>query len=253
MPVRRNKAVKCLPSWIKGVNLRLKLSDQFKVVSDSVNCIVLSLMEVETVPNSQKLATEVESILINYSSIGKDEWRVAKETNDVTVWQKPSEEFGGFLYKTQGIVKETPNRIVDFIRPGPCRLAWDSLMTSMDIVGEFEQQGCCLMQYTTAGQLWNVIAPREFIDFSYTTDYQDGLLTCGVSVEYGEKQDSFVRGFNHPCGWFCIPLKSDPDHSLLTGFIQTDLRGMLPQTLVNTAMGNTLVNFYNDLRNALKT
>lgn len=253
MPVRRNKAVKCLPSWIKGVNLRLKLSDQFKVVSDSVNCIVLSLMEVETLPNSQKLATEVESILINYYSIGKDEWRVAKETNDVTVWQKPSEEFGGFLYKTQGIVKETPNRIVDFIRPGPCRLAWDSLMTSMDIVGEFEQQGCCLMQYTTAGQLWNVIAPREFIDFSYTTDYQDGLLTCGVSVEYGEKQDSFVRGFNHPCGWFCIPLKSDPDHSLLTGFIQTDLRGMLPQTLVNTAMGNTLVNFYNDLRNALKT
>jgi hypothetical protein len=35
------------------------------------------------------------------------------------------------------------------------------------------------MRYTTAGQLWNIIAPREFIDFSYTTDYQDGLLSCG--------------------------------------------------------------------------
>ncbi|XP_078070800.1 stAR-related lipid transfer protein 4 isoform X3 [Mustelus asterias] len=109
------------------------------------------------------------------------------------------------------------------------------------------------MHYTTAGQLWNVIAPREFIDFSYTTDYQNGLLSCGVSVEYGMEQPNFVRGFNHPCGWFCIPLKSEPDHSLLTGFIQTDLRGMLPQTVVGTAMANSLVNFYNELRNALKT
>lgn len=35
------------------------------------------------------------------------------------------------------------------------------------------------MRYTTAGQLWNIIAPREFVDFSYTTSYEDGLLTCG--------------------------------------------------------------------------
>ncbi|XP_078422259.1 stAR-related lipid transfer protein 4 isoform X1 [Cetorhinus maximus] len=207
----------------------------------------------ESLPDVQRLAAEVESTLIKYYCSGEDEWRVGKKTKDVIVWRKPSEEFGGFLYKTQGIVKEVPNRIVDYIRPGPYRLGWDSLMTSLDIIGEFEQQGCCLMHYTTAGQLWNVIAPREFIDFSYTTDYQNGLLSCGVSVEYGKEQPNFVRGFNYPCGWFCIPLKSDPDHSLLTGFIQTDLRGMLPQTVVNTAMANSLVNFYNELRNALKT
>jgi len=35
------------------------------------------------------------------------------------------------------------------------------------------------MRYTTAGQLWNIIAPREFVDFSYTTSYEDGLLSCG--------------------------------------------------------------------------
>ncbi|XP_043577486.1 stAR-related lipid transfer protein 4 isoform X1 [Chiloscyllium plagiosum] len=125
-------------------------------------------------------------------------------------------------------------------------------MTSLDIIGQFEQQGSCLMRYTTAGQLWNLIAPREFIDFSYTTDYQNGLLSCGISVEYGQEQTNFVRGFNHPCGWFCIPLKNEPDYSLLTGFIQTDLRGMLPQTAVDSAMANSLVNFYIELRNALK-
>ena len=43
-------------------------------------------------------------------------------------------------------------------------------------------QGSCVMRYSTAGQLWNIIAPREFIDFSYTTDFQDGLLSCGGFV-----------------------------------------------------------------------
>ncbi|XP_060693312.1 stAR-related lipid transfer protein 4 isoform X2 [Hemiscyllium ocellatum] len=207
--------------------------------------------EMETLLDSQRLADEVESTLINYYCSGDSGWRVGKKTKDVIVWRKPSEEFGGYLYKTQGIVKELPNRIVDYIRPGPYRLDWDSLMTSLDIIGEFEQ-GSCLMRYTTAGQLWNLIAPREFIDFSYTTDYQNGLLSCGISVEYGQEQTNFVRGFNHPCGWFCIPLKNEPDYSLLTGFIQTDLRGMLPQTAVDSAMANSLINFYIELRNALK-
>ncbi|XP_007895598.1 stAR-related lipid transfer protein 4 [Callorhinchus milii] len=206
----------------------------------------------EHLPDTQILASELESTLIKYYNIGEDEWRIGKKTVDVTVWRKPSEEFGGFLYKTQGIVKETPNRIVDYIRPGPHRLQWDSLMTTLDIVEEFQQQGCCMMHYTTAGQLWNIISPREFIDFSYTTDYKDGLLSCGISVESEEKQSNFVRGFNHPCGWFCIPLKSNPERSILTGFIQSDLRGMLPQSVVDSAMANSLVNFYKELRSGLK-
>ncbi|KAG5834348.1 hypothetical protein ANANG_G00260570 [Anguilla anguilla] len=205
-----------------------------------------------SLPDTSVLTTQLENTLISYHSIEDDEWRLAKHSKDVKVWRKPSEEFNGFLYKAQGIVKDTPKRIVDYIRPGPFRLDWDSLMTSMDIVKTFDKKECCVMRYTTAGQLWNIIAPREFIDFSYTTDYQDGLLSCGISVEHGEQHQSFVRGFNHPCGWFCVPEEASPAQSLLTGYIQTDLRGMLPKSAVDTAMASTLVNFFVDLRRALK-
>ncbi|MEE6459802.1 hypothetical protein FKM82_000742 [Ascaphus truei] len=155
-----------------------------------------------------------------------------------------------FSYKAQGIVDDGTTRIVDYIRPGPYRLEWDSIMTSMDIIKDFEQ-GCCVMRYTTAGQLWNIVSPREFVDFSYTTQYEDGLLSCGVSLEHGNVRPNCVRGFNHPCGWFCVPLKDNPNHSLLTGYIQTDLRGKLPQKTVDFAMASSLANFYTDLRKAL--
>ncbi|XP_076849153.1 stAR-related lipid transfer protein 4 isoform X2 [Brachyhypopomus gauderio] len=229
------------------------------------------------------LKSSLEETLISYHNLGENEWRLAKKAKDVTVWRKPSTEFSGFLYKAQGLVKENPNRIVDYIRPGPYRLNWDSLMTSMDIVKTFDKvccvlyrcavlyrcvmwcstgvlrdalQVCCVMRYMTAGQLWNIIAPREFVDFSYTTEFQDGLLSCGVSVSHDEHRHSCVRGFNHPCGWFCVPVEGGGDsapQSLLTGYIQTDLRGMIPQSAVDTAMASSLVNFYSDLRGALKT
>ncbi|NXX42634.1 STAR4 protein, partial [Tricholaema leucomelas] len=171
---------------------------------------------------------------------------------DATVWYKPSEEFSGYLYKVQGVVEDVTNRVVDHIHHGPYRLDWDNLMTTMDILETFEEN-CCVTCYTTAGQLWNIIVPREFIDFSYTTSYEDGLLTCGISLDYGEVRPNFVHEFNHPCGWFCIPLKDYPSHSLLTGYIQTELRGILPQSAADTAMSSILANLYSDLKKALKT
>lgn len=80
------------------------------------------------------------------------------------------------------------------------------------------------------------------------------ILNClvGVSLDWSEKRSEFVRGYNHPCGWFCVPLKDSPNRSLLTGYIQTDLRGMIPQSAVDTAMASTLINFYGDLQKALQ-
>ncbi|KAE8635635.1 hypothetical protein XENTR_v10002690 [Xenopus tropicalis] len=124
--------------------------------------------------------TRLQNTLIQYHCMLEEEWCFAKKSSGVTAWRKPSEEFGGCLYKIEGIVEDDYNRIVDYIRPGPYRLQWDSLMTSMDIIKEFSKE-CCVMRYTTAGQLLNIISPREFVDFSYTTQYEDGLLTCGQS------------------------------------------------------------------------
>ncbi len=42
-------------------------------------------------------------------------------------------------YKTEGVVAETPERIMDFIRPGARRLDWDSMITSLEILQTPEQ------------------------------------------------------------------------------------------------------------------
>ncbi|XP_016401838.1 stAR-related lipid transfer protein 4 isoform X1 [Sinocyclocheilus rhinocerous] len=196
-------------------------------------------------------SAELQQTLGSLHSLNESQWSIAKKSKGVTVWRRPSQEFSGFLYKAEGSVAENPQRIMDHIRPGACRLHWDSMITSLEILQTLDQ-GCCVVRYTTAGQLWNIISPREFVDFSCTSEYQRGLLSCGVSVEHDEQRAGLVRGFNHPCGWFCVPAQ-DSDLSVLTGYIQTELRGMLPQPAVDTAMASGLLHFYSDLRRALNT
>ncbi|KAF7696635.1 hypothetical protein HF521_005053 [Silurus meridionalis] len=145
-----------------------------------------SLIMMGSLPDVSELRTRLENTLISYHHLEEKEWSVAKKSKDVTVWRKPSLEFSGFLYKVEGLVTEEPCRIMDYIRPGPYRLQWDSLMTSMDI------------------------------------------------VETLDKDDSA------PC-------------SLLNGYIQTDLRGKIPQSAVDIAMATSLINFYSDLSKALTT
>lgn len=45
------------------------------------------------------------------------------------------------------MIDDVVNSVIDHIRPGPCRLDWDSLMTSLDILEHFEEvfvlKRCC--------------------------------------------------------------------------------------------------------------
>lgn len=47
--------------------------------------------------------------------------------------------FFPFSFKAQGIIDDVVNSVMDHICPGPCRLDWDSLMTSLDILEHFEE------------------------------------------------------------------------------------------------------------------
>ncbi|CAB1332616.1 unnamed protein product, partial [Coregonus sp. 'balchen'] len=124
------------------------------------------------------------------------------------------------------MVDDHPNRKVDYLRTGI---------------------GCCVLRHTTAGQLWNIIAPRELIDFSYTTDLQGWCIV--LCVDHEKEHQSYVRGFN-------LPAHTRQHHHLSPeppdGVHPDRPPWDDPQSAVNMAMAGTLINFYTDLRNALK-
>ncbi|KAG9266317.1 stAR-related lipid transfer protein 4-like [Astyanax mexicanus] len=202
-----------------------------------------------TLPDLTELRTKLESTILSYHSLEEKDWTLAKKLDTVTAWKRPSTEFNGYLVKVQGVVMDTPQRIIDHIRPGPCRKEWDKMMTSLEIV-ETVDKDSCVVRYTTAGLLLNMISPREFVDFCFVREYENGLLFCGKSIPYEPSTSGCVRGFNHPCAWLCVPV--DESQSLLIGYLQTDLGGLIPQFAVESAMANTMGSFYTELGKVLK-
>lgn len=65
------------------------------------------------------------------------------------------------------------------------------------------------------------------------------------------------RGNNRPGGWFFAPYESDAGLCTFGWLMATDLRGWLPQTVIDQVLPTTMLDFYHYLKihveNNLKT
>ncbi|KFV84632.1 StAR-related lipid transfer protein 5, partial [Struthio camelus australis] len=109
---------------------------------------------------------------------------------------------------------------------------------------------------TTPSAFMKIISPREFVDVVLMKQCEDGtMLSAATNVEHAlcPPQANFVRGFNYPCGCFCIPVPGESDRTQLLSFFQTDLGGYLPQTVVDSFFPASIAAFYSNLTKAVKT
>uniref|UniRef100_A0A674K220 StAR related lipid transfer domain containing 5 n=2 Tax=Terrapene triunguis TaxID=2587831 RepID=A0A674K220_9SAUR len=101
-----------------------------------------------------------------------------------------------------------------------------------------------------------IISPRDFVDVVLIKQYEDGTIaSAATNVEHAlcPPQPRYVRGFNYPCGCFCIPVPGEPGKTQVLAFFQTDLGGYLPQTVVDSFFPSSMAGFYSNLTKAVKT
>ncbi|NXM81422.1 STAR5 protein, partial [Oenanthe oenanthe] len=167
-------------------------------------------------------------------------------------------------YKGEGILPASPHKVWEGIKPvaGGLRTKWDQndfsavlLQTSTDISLFCDFQTVSICRTTTPSACMRIISPREFVDVVVMKQYEDGtMLSAATNVEHPlcPPQPNFVRGFNYPCGCFCIPVPGEPDRTELLTFFQTDLGGYLPQTVVDSFFPSSISGFYSNLTKAVK-
>ncbi|XP_009468528.1 PREDICTED: stAR-related lipid transfer protein 5, partial [Nipponia nippon] len=159
-------------------------------------------------------------------------------------------------YRGEGIVPASTRDVWECIKPvaGGPRTKWDQNVKDFEVV-EAVSDTVSVCRTTTPSAFMRVISPREFVDVVLTKQYEDGtMLSAATNVEHPlcPPQPDFVRGFNYPCGCFCIPLPGEPDRTQLLSFFQTDLGGYLPQTVVDSFFPASIAGFYSNLTKAVK-
>ncbi|XP_064295332.1 stAR-related lipid transfer protein 6 isoform X2 [Phalacrocorax carbo] len=174
----------------------------------------------------KKITDEVSEKILSYSQ-DTSGWRVIKVSKNVTISSKPSKEYAGNIYRGEGIIKEVPSKIIPFMYLPEYRNKWDKALQSYKLLERIDQD---------------------------TGIYHSVTHSYAVSVEYSScpPTPSCVRGYNNPCGYVCSPLPENPEHSKLVVFIQPELGGMLPCSVVETALPTTLINLITETRAGLK-
>ncbi|OXB60413.1 hypothetical protein ASZ78_004387 [Callipepla squamata] len=190
-------------------------------------------------------------------------WRSCRHTGEVAVSWKPSAEFAGNMYRAEGTVPSSPLHVWECIKPvaGGLRTKWDQSVKDFEVV-EAVSDAVSVCRTTTPSALMKIISPREFVDVVLMRQFEDGTMLsagktlkfCSTNVEHPlcPPQTDFVRGYNYPCGCFCIPLPGEPDRTQLLSFFQTDLGGYLPQTVVDSFIPASIAGFYSNLTKAVK-
>ncbi|NXU52680.1 STAR5 protein, partial [Turnix velox] len=186
-----------------------------------------------------------------------DGWRNCRSTGQVSVSWKPSAEFAGNAYRGDAILSASPRDVWECIKPvaGGLRTKWDQSVKNFEVI-ETISDNITVCRTTTPSAFMKMISPREFVDVVLIKQYDDGtMLSAATNVEHPlcPPQPNFVRGFNYPCGCFCIPLAGEPDKTQLLSFFQTDLGGYFPQTVVESFFPASIAAFYTNLTKALKT
>ncbi|XP_017531505.2 stAR-related lipid transfer protein 5 isoform X1 [Manis javanica] len=184
-------------------------------------------------------------------------WKICREGNGVSVCWRPSMEFPGKLYRGEGILNGTPENVWDCVKPlaGTLRDKWDENVTSFEIIQSITDT-LCISRTTTPSAAMKLISPRDFVDLVLVRKYEDGTVSSSaISVEHPScpPKPGYVRGFNHPCGCFCEPLPGAPGQTRLVTFFQTDLSGLLPQSVVDSFFPRSMAVFYANLQRAVTT
>ncbi|XP_040193102.1 stAR-related lipid transfer protein 6 [Rana temporaria] len=202
----------------------------------------------------KKIADEISQKILSYSE-DTSGWKVAKSTNDIVVSWKPSTEYSGNIYRGEGIIKEVPEKVIPFLYIDEHRKKWDKSLKFYSTLEHIDQD-TLICRTITHSYGMGLISSREFVDLVHIRRYDGGVVTTNalIYIDYEKcpENSSNVRGFNYPTGYICSPLPENPAHSKLVVYIQTELGGLLPRSVVESALPSNVIGLITSVREGIK-
>uniref|UniRef100_A0AC11D4M0 StAR related lipid transfer domain containing 6 n=1 Tax=Ovis aries TaxID=9940 RepID=A0AC11D4M0_SHEEP len=173
----------------------------------------------------------------------------------ITVSSKASKKFHGNLYRVEGMIPESTSKLSDFLFKPENRVRWDNSLKMYNMVLKIDSD-TFLCHTITQSFAMGSISPRDFIDLVSLKHYErnmDVISSTSVDFPAYPPSSSYIRGYNHACGYICLPVQENPTYSKLVMFVQTEMRGKLAPSIIEATMPSNLVSFMLNVKDGIKT
>nr|XP_048275353.1 stAR-related lipid transfer protein 6 isoform X1 [Myodes glareolus]XP_048275354.1 stAR-related lipid transfer protein 6 isoform X1 [Myodes glareolus] len=187
------------------------------------------------------------------------DWKVVKSSKKVTVSSKTSRKFLGNLYRIEGVIRESTAKVSNFLYQPENRITWDKSLKGYNVVHKIDSDTFICHAMTQSFAMGS-ISPRDFVDVVCIKHYEGNIDIISISLITANSVDfpgyppspHYIRGYNHPSGYVCSPLKENPAYSKLVIFVQTEMRGKLLPSIIEKSMPSNLVSFFLNAKDAIK-
>ncbi|CAK9292840.1 unnamed protein product [Gordionus sp. m RMFG-2023] len=179
--------------------------------------------------------------------------------DNATIYFKQSLDYDGNIYKLECQLNAPPEIVFEYVFPQKhndmsFRLTWDKNLEMLEKIEIIDKDTFITRAYVKGG-LMGLLSPREFVDVTKITKRDNVICFTSHSVTHDkcplQNSNSYIRGFNYPCGIFCFSIPNEPNKTRMVKFIQADLGGRLHNSIIHAALPSNLANFYSNLNKAL--
>lgn len=184
-----------------------------------------------------------------------DGWILEREERDNIIVTSRMFEGVGKVYKLEGII-EVPSKVLDrlFWEDVDSQPSWNASVRECQIVRRVNNKTDIL--YSVAAEAGaGIIASRDFVSLRRRKRKGPLTLLCAASVETDliPVKKSIIRGRNGPGGWVLRDLVGEPSKTEFIWLLNTELKGWLPQRLVEQSLAGVMIDTARDIRKHAST
>jgi hypothetical protein len=203
-----------------------------------------------------------------YLGKGQWSWDLAWQMLHTDEWSKVSgnnKETGcvycnnfpdtGKLYKLEGYVDISPRLLFEemVIRVGDSPTWNEAVVESKVLHCVNDNTDICYNVAADVGA--GIIAKRDFISVRHWKSKDGITISAGCTVLHPDMppRNKIVRGENKPGGWIFQEIPGEPDRCIFMWLFNTDLKGWIPQPIIDSTIPRFLMEYLATVRKRAKT
>jgi len=185
--------------------------------------------------------------------------------NNEEGWKLEKRLENGDMVQVKTINKKKVFRLTGYVDISPCMLleelfykveqvpTWNNTLTESKIIQPIDEY-TDVAYSVCAEAAGGVVSTRDFVSIRHWSLIDGVYVSAGCSIQHPAMppQPKKVRGENGPTCYAMFPVEGSPERTLFRWLLDTDLKGWIPQTIIDKALSGAQFEYIQNIRNRAK-
>lgn len=204
------------------------------------------------VTEEEQLQYKAQGLIIMEESwrlLNNLKWKVDKQSSEGDTVETTNLPRVGKVFRLTGVVNIPPRYLLDelFYRIEDIPLWNMSVLESRKMYTIDEYTDISYQVSPDAGG--GMISSRDFVSLRHWGIIDGCYVSASVSIEHPEiPKTEYIRGENGVGCWVMRPINEEPNKCVFQWMLNTNLKGWIPQYVIDASLTNVMFEYLNDLR-----